>query len=726
MRAVLRVCLCLLPGVLRAQPAGVSFDAVVDRQRWLYPAQRESTTRWLFREGWSVRIDSTESQATSASSRARAGQRVLLNVGRDESATVTIDARGGIGDFRFRSRPVDPQITRDSVLIAEWEVTAIDQLIRSLPLLLRSPERVGQVRQTPLSVKAVSSLNDRQVFGSFTTTRLSDTLVDGVLLHRLRDVGSISLTMRSSFNEHAGNGVRRETRALRGRWVVRRLYDARRMITVSLDDSLQLMGRETDTLPDRRVISAPVRFQEYRRVVATDSATSWAREWSDYLALERSSIVSVGADSAVRLANVLIASFRSATKQATRDSLEDRIKGIYPHIPDSRLAEIYLEEGDTARAARTIRSDGSLPFDARAYDILRPFLDDPQRALRHGIDIDDYLEALVYGFTNSPPAVARDSLQTFCVPSLCARVAAEWTKARDPRLRDIGLLAAAASDPFRWGDTLIERARTNHPMLRGVARQLTNARHLGDALPDLAFPGVTADWRAWLLWFRLGRYGPIRRNPNDIREWIDRVDSRSLQMAMRYRGHAYRDTIAARFARAEVDTARYVYGTVLQALGMHRDEATLARVIESGTPLDVELAATEAWDLPFVAADTSTASLLELQMIERYTGQPPAWRLAGLPMRFSDWTDGIRIQRYQTWSGNVQRGTSARLVALGLKPWTSNMPESVARSFVFVDSVRRVGSFATVGVQFPQHGARYLLVLVHGEWKLLAVRSSVV
>ena len=216
MRTLLPLCFCVLPAALGAQPSRYSFEGLVDRRRWLYPAQHEATTPWLLRGGWSVRIDST----TRARRGASASTRVALSLDPRGSAVVVIGHQGSIDAMEYIEEPLRDPTDRDSLRAAGWDAEAVDVWVRSFPLVFGTAP-VGSSRRVPVRIRIERSLYARQLTGSFVTRRLADTVIDGVTMHQLRDVGEVTIATRTSRAEYTRSGIRRDTRTLRGRWIAR-------------------------------------------------------------------------------------------------------------------------------------------------------------------------------------------------------------------------------------------------------------------------------------------------------------------------------------------------------------------------------------------------------------------------------------------------------------------------------------------------------------------------
>ena len=96
---------------------------------------------------------------------------------------------------------------------------------------------------------------------------------------------------------------------------------------------------------------------------------------------------------------------------------------------------------------------------------------------------------------------ARDSTLVACTIAACRLLAAQRTTAREPRLRDVALVALMSLDPRGWSDTVLALDSARHPVLQR-ARLLASGRVGANAAASLKapIPPPNSGAAAWIEW----------------------------------------------------------------------------------------------------------------------------------------------------------------------------------------------------------------------------------
>ncbi len=304
-----------------------------------------------------------------------------------------------------------------------------------------------------------------------------------------------------------------------------------------------------------------------------------------------------------------------------------------------------------ARATRT-SSPAAYTGGGRGLDTVEmreaiAFMADPGRAFALGSERDPLYEDLAQGLTTWPPALAGATPRgVSCQPAACRLLAAEWPGAREPRLREVALVARAMTKPRPWGDTL--RARTAAApvpsLLRDAAQVAAGVGATWPAASKLPLPPPGAAWGAWLAWMTgfdpadtaaAARALAPSEGPGMAGLRAQQVRARRTprfgsthSVAIRYEmlrggrdvvGELRRGFAAADRAGPAGDSARLVFGTMLRGLGalsLTPDE--VAAGLRSGEPGRVAFAREAVPGLLRDAppADSATAVALTDRLLE--------------------------------------------------------------------------------------------------------------
>lgn len=763
---ILRVMLLLVAfRGTHAQPVTTAVSAkgryVVDgRERWRYPGQRATSAPWSRTDGEVARLDSTQrgTRVEALFGSRRIADGVVHTVvwrapnGGLDSVTVTIDSSNALARSRMG-------IVTDATSKDDMQFSASNVFIGLLPMHFGGP--TTSARPTRISLSVRSPLNAVTVVGTVVSRVVGDSLVDGQMLQIIVDSGRVELTTRSTRRIRTLFGEEQRDQRLRGMLRVRRVYDARLGMTVRASDTLSVSGTETRREPSGREYSTAVSFERQRTIALLDSAA--AREASE-ARLRRYGVgvgmlwrPPVGAPStpdlrSTRVVDSLLQAHALANAQHTRDSIERRellhVAGV-----QERLARVYAAEGDTARALALLELGIESQITAWVYHLVRPALADPRVALKWGLETNKLFEAFEYAFSNYPLVLARDARSSWCSPEACDLIAAEWPRAREPRLRLIGLMARFSRDPMLWGDTVDRLAATG---VRQLSAMSARGRGVLFVRPDespLEMPSASADWRVWMVWLRGGTDSTLAR-----RDAIERASGRgasgytyrptlgirdiegdqtTVKFAARRHGVSYIEALQTQFAAASSDTARYVLGSVLAALGAPaRSPAALLSALTSRSVLDRTLASREVQRLPFERADSTTAQTIEATLFgylldgQDFWGpveNPVARTASGLP-RFRA-ADSVHVVADSLTPASIAR---LKLAGIAVHPTGWDLQPASSGRVVRIGPVHQAGEFVqltisnTSLVRLPDgrgggnaSGTTLLLVRIEGVWKLL-------
>lgn len=727
-----------------------------DRDAWVYPGERAAQLR--HNEFDPFRFDSVTADGSNERSYFWKGSgttETRVHVRRSADGTVDIvEARSdSVVDASGRMRAA---LMQNAV---SWPVEnlAESEAIRLMthPLVFLGAPR--SARPVPLRIDVRFARASYRLTGTVASRIVGDTLVDGQRLSIVHDSGLVVLETEVDFWERTLYGYRHDARFVRGYIAGTRLYDAARDLSSSSVERMKLSGIERRRYPDGRVFTTPVRYERYTTTALLDSTTSAARQRARYAAsspvgMIRRQPLGVAIPDYRRPAIIdsLVALHRA--RPALRDSLERIYELVERQGVRERLARTYLAERDTARALRIASIQYPLRLTEFAYRLMRPALDDPAVALRFGIATNEWYEAFEYAFKYYPIALARDTADAWCTSGVCALVAAEWERAREPRLRYIGLMARASTDPVHWADSLVAVANRGVPQLQALGRLMAGVTAYRPGDPEIPLPAPDASWREWLVWLRGGTDATLARRDSIDRARIPGLpavpartptltisragDNNMLRIADLRAGHRYTDAFAQRRSTVESDSARFVYSVLATGVGMPpRDSATLRRLLLGSSTLDMEIARSEITRLRYTQAPDSTELAIHTTIVDALLDSTPLWPLVHPLSYRRSVVSRIRApDSTHIVTDALAPSLVARLRAAGVSvhPSTWQLPNESSGRVIRVGPVRRHGDFASVTwddaslVRLADgrgggdsQGGRYFLVLVDGAWRLV-------
>jgi hypothetical protein len=560
--------------------------------------------------------------------------------------------------------------------------------------------------------------------------------------------------------------VRRARGAIRGT----HLYDPALPLAPQRDDTTSLAGEATLTYPDGRTFSTPARFERTRHWTLLDPAayasrlaalrSTNARGMGGMVVVPDSPIEKRLAAGDVKVRDSLLAAWRRTTDPNAAAAIFHLLE-MWPGSADSRevIERARTASGDTAylytRLSRQMERPE--PLDTDDVRAMLPFMEDPGLAWSVDLSRDWLYENLAWSLTRHPPAAGEaDSpyRSVACAPAACRLLAGQWHSAREPRLRDVGLVALLATDPAQWVDTVLALDGPSHPLLHAAAQLAHGVAATWDAASKAPMPPAGSDWHAWLQWMdgRDPDYIAATRQsslpPRMRPDTVPRVRfEQSHATAIRFfQARTGRDIVAELrrgYDEASSDSARLVFGTMLQGLGaLQSGDEQLVAWFRSGNPTQVALA--RGMLVPSFAksarADTTVAIPLLERLLAAIVHSAPLW---------SHLNDGSGARRSDPATLHTLRGRCF-IDTLGLPPrvrseWNSRV-ELISQSlwnerdvrspsvFYRIEPIATWGHFARLQVTATQRYARkpderptvyasgstYWLMNLDGEWVIVA------
>lgn len=584
-------------------------------------------------------------------------------------------------------------------------------------------------RGVPTSFVAIVGDDTVRVDGVTRGARLADSVANGITLQRFRDSTTLELVTSTLMPEPTLHGIRRDTRRRLGTIVGVRVFDSTRTMTIAAYDTMRSRGIESRRLPDGRMLTDSITQETARTVLLTDVRQRHARDVASSTRfgvgmVRRPALGETPEPDALipAVRDSLVARYRAASA-AERDTILRAINFLYNTGMRERLARIHAEQGDTVGALRLLTLDIYTPLSEWAYRLVRPLLDDPERALQLGIDSGDLFENVHYAFRNYPFAARGDEM-AWCPRDVCAIVARERTTAHDPRLRAMGLMAAYRYDPAIYADTVVADTSglLTLPLLRDEARGL-HRNQPSDS--GIVMPSRDAPWTEWYRWMRGAtddviaqrvqgkRPSPPLTGPDPIAELGLAPSTRVLRMAELRRGERFAETFQAQYRSATNDTARIVYYALLGALGQSVPfTGNIVEGLQSTNTFDRMRANGALSALKFERASASVARDVERALFDIVLDSAPVWPLLAptIPRSF-----GIRPGRLRSSdhiiADSLQPETAARLRAAGIsvhaRGW--RLPNEASGNEITVGPIMQSGDFVEI-----QYGRADLVRLANG------------
>jgi hypothetical protein len=335
-----------------------------------------------------------------------------------------------------------------------------------------------------------------------------------------------------------------------------------------------------------------------------------------------------------------------------------------------------------------------------------------------------------------------------CTPDACRLLDAQWRTAREPRLRDVGLVALVTLDPGQWADTLLALDGPRHPLLHPAALLARGVGATWPAASKAPLPPPNSDWRVWLEWMngRDPRYDAVMRARAGAAPEVRFEESHSTAIRF-YEMRTGRDVVAdlrRGYDAARSDSARLVFGTMLQQLGeVQFTEDQMVEAFTSGVTARIVLARQallRRFNRPSPMDAASAAPLID-RLLASIVDTAPLWRVGAEDLRALHRGDRpivhAQVQRIflngDSLPDAVRAKWGARLQIITDAEWASRDVRSAA-VFYTVPPPRRWGRFVRIKVLDAERTARaegqlpaayaagktYYLMELNGEWVIVA------
>lgn len=772
-----------LAGIAAAQqPAPTSGGWVMERQlrqRWLHGRQAERFTAFRSHRR-ALRIDSIRSDSV--------GRRFFITTDRSafgkDSTVIIADVLGHIVSYRAAQAPYRSQGAQhpgDSARMARFRrFTGSDHLdlvgTRAWDVVVTFPSVPARAAEwTDTIARDVVDDGYRQtLYGRRTSRILRDTIVDGRRLWIVHDSAELRYTEQFPDVERtlpAGVVISRNVSGIeRGT----HLFDPALGLYRSRDDTAELRGEALLRYPDGRSYRTPATYQRSRHWTLYDSAQYAARVLALNAESRRTSggMVRVpttlqrrliGSDTAVR-DSLVHALQRSTDASETEDVF--RLLSAWPRR-DTLFAQfldsVRIQAGDSAFLYRQLASAAFTtrgPPDSGDVARMIAFMEDPGIAWGFNLSRDWLYENLVQALTTWPPAAPPQEDRVACTPAACRLLGYQWRSAKEPRTRDVGLVALYAADPAQWADTVLKYSSPDRPLLTSAAGLARGVGANWPAASKRAMIDPNSDWRDWLEWMNgadttyarvfaanAERYGWPRDTVTAPRfEESHRV---AILMQAKQTGRDIVAELRRGYAQSQSDRERLVFGTMLRGLGELRMSAEeIAAEFRSGVPERARLArgalmelfAREARPIDIAVARPITDRLIAV-IVDSWPLWPPGAPdmgpgSAGRPelharrgrVRLS--SENLPPDLAEKWAKKIEILTSADLRQLDPRE---------ATVVYTVSQVKGVGPFVRIEMQAaeqlerpadyaPAHYASattYYLMERDGEWVLVAAEGWV-
>jgi hypothetical protein len=735
-----------------APPRGYVMQVEVS-ERWMNARQRPRfTTRTTYRDD--LYLDSVHGGPSAG------GRTLFVSVGtRGDGGVYVHDASGRAVRVNgwLHHEPRSPGETpEDSASADDWRLFGAfgehglalpsARLWDLVPTFPTHAPRRGETWSDSLELRAEHARYRQALSGRRVSRVEKDTVVRGRRLWIVRDSAAVRYADRELHDErtlaarvaaeHEASGV------IRGR----HLFDPRLRLFLVRHDTTALAGRAVLRYPDGRAFPTAARFERARTWTLLDPASLARRERARDAAredegssvmriFEKGGIETRLIDGDRRLRDSLVRAWRQARDPDERARIIGPLEE-FGSDPADWLAGMALEDGDTAYAVRDVapRFYGIArePVNERQLRWVLPFMDDPGLAFAFGVDRDPPYENLVQALVMHPPAVTPNSGVWSCTRAACALLARQRAEGREPRLRDVGLVAALALEPARWADTVLARAAASPRLLAPAAQLVRGALTAVRDREGPPLPPSGAGWRAWQAWM-------AGSSPDT------RMFEQPHQVVIRFHEALTGRDIVGELRRgrdqAVEDSARLVYGVLLLAFGeATRTPAELQAALRNGSPAERTLATQEAVRLLDAAPHADSATVTEVlgPMLARMIDGAPPWRwlepaTAPRPAvrRVSEGPHPLYISSEPLSAAlRVAWSPRARLI----EPGGAGAPGSRDAAIVYTASpVRRAGPFVRLNVRWSttearrpdqepfaySGGASVDLVQIDGEWRVI-------
>lgn len=736
------------------------------RDRWMHGRQQSRFTPFSS-EFARIVVDSVAGGGAT--------QRLHLTVGNTQfgpdTAVVTADMSDGSADTRFgfasfHRRTTYPGDSTEFVRARRGDAVRYSARLWDLiPSRPRGAPRVGLVWTDTIDRSAVEGPFRRSLRGTRVSRIVRDSIVDGRRLWIVRDSATVRYEEAHLESERTLGTAVPVARVASGTVLGVHALDSELALFRWRDDTTHLSGEAVLQYPDGRSFTTPARYERTQRWTLFD-APGFARYAAERRATDTDrwrGMVAIPSNALERRLTEGDATARdSLLREWNRTSDPDtaaaimRTLSIWLRDTASRqmLDRVRFAAGDTAFLYQHLanRAYAYGPTDTADVRAMLPFMEDPSIAWGFNLSRDWLYENLVQAMTTMPRAAAAPGARASCTPSACDMLAALWHSAREPRLRDVGLVARFASDPRRWADTVLALDPREHPILRPAKLLAMGAGATWIAASKTPMPPPNSDARVWLEWmngvdpqYAAASAGQPFARPLGAPP-APRFES-SHQTAIRmYTAQTGRDIVGElqrSYRAATADTSRLVFGMMLQGLGaLGLTEAEIAEAFRSGDHARTTVARRELMaNLRQSGAPMSAQRAAPLidRLIAAVVNSTPLWRdltsttrqpqrelpgLHGGSGRIFIESDNVSDSLRAKWAGRVE--------FISKLEWNRREPRE-GGTFYSPQQVTTWGRFARVELTLSERisrpaaagpegyaaGTTYYLMELNGEWVLV-------
>jgi hypothetical protein len=774
----------LKPQVIQ-RPAAQWFMELQTSDRWMHGRQQARFSPFARSQTWLL-VDSIRGDPER--------RRIHLTLGRfasgRDSAVIEHDLNGRILRLTFGMAPyggarsVWPGDSTRTVefrrVNSEGEFSLPESRVWDfVPTSPRGPLSVGTRWSDTIARKATDGPYEQLLTGQRSSRIVGDTMANGRRIWIVRDSARVRYEERYLVRERTLDTMAQVSRTAEGYIRGMHWYDADLRLFRRREDTTTLAGEAVLRYPDGRTFRTPARYERTRRWVLYDSVQYAARRADMRAALDR------------QMGGMVFVPENELQRRLSQGdtTLRDSLVRAWQKMPDAqeasrvfsvlsmwgggggrdrrfraRLDSLRIASGDTAFLYRWLADRAytrSPPTDTADVRAMIPFMEDPAIEWGFNLSRDWLYENLAQGLTYWPraAAVGRDSQVVACAAAACRMLGELRYSAREPRLRDVALVALFSTDPARWADTVLA-LESEHPLLRSAAWLARGVGWRAPASAKAPMPAPNSDWRAWLHWmsgydpkYAAARATAAAQNRLQF-DTIERPNfgeehRTAMRMYMLRTGRNVIDELQRGYDAATSDTARLVFGTMLQGMGeLTPSEAQIAEAFASGAPQRATLAR-EALVAQFSRLATPMDTIAAAPLIDRLLSvtinSAPLWRVGAADMRQSDRqgspTLHARAGRVAFAAANLPSSVRAKWVdrIQIITPNTLPIDPRDALVIYAVTPVRAWGRFVRVEVsaderlarrpdQAPAHYAAatlYYLMELNGEWVIVAWESWV-
>ena len=721
---------------------------ILTRERWMHGRQQSRFSPFGEERG-RLLIDSIRSESST--------RRYYLSIGNTafgrDSALVVVgpsnrepEIRLGLATFKQLSF----RYPGDSARFAKSrrEQTGVAELrIRDLvPSLPPAAPRVGLSWRDTIAREASDGPYRRAFRGTRVSRITGETVVDGRRVWIVRDSANVHYedarleeerTVDTVFISRSASGTIRGVQFL----------DAALPLFLLREDTTALRGDATLRYPDGRTLRTPARYERMRSwklyeprahaAYLAERRAAEARQYGGMVLVPSSSLERRLMENDVGARDSLIPEWRRTSDPNKAAEILRLLSWLRSESSRELVARVRIDAGDTAFLYQQLADrafTAKSPPDSADVPAMLRFMEDPSIAWGFNLSRDWLYENLVQAMTTWPSAAQTSSDdRVACAPSACRLLAEQWRSAREPRLRDVGLVALFSMDPRRWADTVLALDLRRHPLLRPAKMLAMGTVATWQVASRPPMPPPNSDARAWLAWMNGGGRGL------SFVEW----HRTAIRMFALGTGRDIVGELQRSYHTATSDSARLVFGTMLRGLGALRlTEAELVEAFTSGVQTRIDLARGE------VVASLSRsgtpmlpqhAALLIDRLIAAVVNSTPLWRdiipnpgrssvlpgMHGGSGRILFDSDSVPESVRASWAGRVE--------FISKSEWNRREPREGGMFYsphpvvvwgrfarVRLTLSERIGTVAGSAPRAYAAGVTYYLMDLNGEWVIVA------